>query len=411
MVIFVYRSMESLILVMVSLLYVLSPSLAAAQSSSPLTLEAFLEAAKKESPDLAVEKANLEAISARASGIRLNPPMVGLMQMKESGTSRNGYEVSQELPFPTKLAQEKKVRDLELETQKENSGYQKALILNEARNAYLSFWSVYEKLQIIKDKHLWLKHHVTLTRSATRSDSLAQIHLLEVESDSDLIENEILSLEAELSEKRNALKIFAPSLNFESILPKEPALPIIEVDKVSRSLVTLKEKEVATLEAQESLKKQNYIPDLFLRLRSFEGNETNSSNQEIMVGVTLPFLYFWQPKAEVAEASAQRMKAQAELQKTKIEFESRLLTLTKKTESLKAQLTILKEKLIPRAEKRRRLVTNLSTRTMEGLDEHKSVVTGLLDLRMRAVDLRLEYENTFKEILKLTGADSKTGTL
>lgn len=407
----VYRGMKALIVGFISFLCVLVPSWAAAQNAQTLTLEAFLEAAKKESPDLAVEKANLEAASARASGIRINPPMVGLMQMKEGGTSRNGYEISQELPFPTKLAQEKKIRDLELETQKENSSYQKALILNEARNAYLSFWSTYEKLQILKDKHHWLKHHVTLTRSATRSDSLAQIHLLEVESDSDLIENEILSFEAELSEKRNALKIYAPSLNIESILPKEPTLPIIEVEKAGRSLVTLKEKEVATLEAQESLKKQSYVPDLFLRLRSFEGNEMNSSNQEIMVGVTLPFLYFWQPKAEVAEASAQRMKAQADLQKAKIEFESRLSTLTKKTESLKAQLTILKEKLIPRAEKRRRLVTNLSTRTMEGLDEHKSVVIGLLDLRMKAVDLRLEYENTIKEILKLTGADSKVGTL
>ncbi|OYZ21742.1 MAG: hypothetical protein B7Y39_08540 [Bdellovibrio sp. 28-41-41] len=406
--------MKSLTRGFVSFLIVLSPLApfgAIAQNTSTLTLEAFLEAAKRESPDLALEKANLEAASARASGIRISPPMVGLMQMKENSTSRNGYEISQELPFPTKIAQDKKVRDLEFETQKENNKYQSALILNEARNAYLAFWSTYEKLQIIKDKHHWLKHHVSLTRSATRSDSLAQVHLLEVESDSDLIENEILSTEAELSEKRNSLKIYAPSLDVESILPKEPALPTLEIEKSSRSLVILKEKEVASLEAQESLKKQSYIPDLFLRLRSFEGNEMASANQEIMVGITLPFLYFWQPKAEISEASAQRMRTQAELQKTKIEFESRLSTLTKKVESLKVQLKNLKEKLIPRAERRRKLVTNLSTRTMEGLDEHKSVVVGFLDLRMKAIDLRLEYENTFKEILKLTGANSNAGAL
>lgn len=403
--------MKAMIMGLISFLSVLSPSWAAAQSASTLTLEAFLEAAKKESPDLTVEKASLEAASARASGIRINPPMVGFMQMRESGTSRNGYEISQELPFPTKMIQDKKVRDLDFETQKENSSYQKNLIISEARSAYLGFWSVYEKLQILKDKHHWLKHHVSLTRSATRSDSLAQIHLLEVESDSDQIENEILSIDAELLEKRNALKVYAPSINVELILPKEPALPTIEIDRASRSLVALKEKEVATLEAHENLKKQSYIPDLSLRLRSFEGNEMASSNQEIMIGVTLPFLYFWQPKAEIAEASALKMKAQAELQKVKIEFESRLSTLTKKTESLKAQISNLKGKLIPRAEKRRKLVANLSTRTMEGLDEHKSVVTGLLNLRMKAVDLRMEYENTFKEILKLTGADSKAGTL
>lgn len=374
-----------------------------------LSLESFLEAAKKESPDLAVEKANLDAASARASGIRINPPMVGYMQMKEGSSTQNGFEISQEIPFPTKIAQDKKVRDLELETQKELNQYQKAIILNEARNAYLSFWATYEKMQILKDKHHWLKHHTALTRSSTRSDSLAQVHLLEVETDRDLIENDILALDAELAEKRNALRIYAPSLSVDSTIPQDPSLPSIEIEKLGQALVVLKEKEVAKLEAEEGLKKESYAPDLFLRLRSFNSTDAAPANQEIMVGVTLPFLFFWQPKAEVAEASAQKMKAQAELQRARIEFESRIFSLSKKAASIKAQLSNLKEKLIPRAEKRRKLVTNLSTRTMEGLDEHKSVFIGYLDLRAKAVDLRMEYENTLKEILKMTGSDPSAG--
>jgi outer membrane protein, heavy metal efflux system len=391
-----------------SFLYILLPTSALAQSSI-LTLESFLEKVVNESPDLVIENANVETAQAKATGVRINPPMVGFMQMKENGITQDGYEISQEIPFPTKMVQDKKVRDLELDTQKETSHYQKTLILNEARSAYLNFWSAFEKLQILKDKHHWLKHHVTLTRSATRSDSLAQIHLLEVESDSDLIENEILAVEAELIEKRNSLRIFAPSLNVEMVVPKEPALPQIEVQKSTGALISIKEKQLATFEAEESLKKQAYAPDLFLRLRNYNGNESTPKNQEIMVGVSLPFLYFWQPKAGVAEASAQKIKAQAELQRAKIEFETRLSTLTKKIESLKAQLANLNEKLIPRADKRRKLVTTLSTRTMEGLDEHKSVVIGALDLRMKAIDLRIEYENTFKEILRITGVEEKVG--
>lgn len=394
---------------LISFLYVLTPAGVFAQSSA-LTLESFLESVKKESPDLTVENASIDAAEARSNGIRISPPMVGIMQMKENGNNRNGYEISQEIPFPTKIVQDKRVRDLEFETQKEISQYQKALILNEARNAYLSFWSTYEKLKIQKEKHHWLTHHVSLTRSATRSDSLAQIHLLEVESNTDLIENEILAIEAELFEKRNALRIYAPSLNIETAIPKEPALPLVDIQKSTGSLIAIKEKQLTSLEAQVSLKKQGYAPDFFLRLRNYNGTETAPQNQEIMVGVSLPFLFFWQPKAEVAEASALKTKAEAELKKAKIEFESRVLTLTKKMESLKTQLANLKEKLIPRAEKRRKLVTTLSTRTMEGLDEHKSVVIGALDLRIKAIDLRLDYENTFKEILKITGSNEKVGS-
>lgn len=55
--------MKSLTRGFVSFLIVLSPLApfgAIAQNTSTLTLEAFLEAAKRESPDLALEKANLE---------------------------------------------------------------------------------------------------------------------------------------------------------------------------------------------------------------------------------------------------------------------------------------------------------------------------------------------------------------
>lgn len=376
-----------------------------------LTLETFLAAAQKESPDLVVESTNLDSAEARADGVRIDPPMIGFMQMKEGASKQDGYEVSQSIPFPTKMIQDKKVRDLEYETQKESTQYQKAIILNEARNAYLNFWSTYEKLQILKDKHHWLKHHVSITRSSTRADSAAQVHLLEVESDRDLIENEVISAEAEVAEKANALRIYVPTIKIENIIPKEPPLPVVEVTDLKSSFVKLKEKELTVFQAQESLKKQNYLPDLFLRVRSFNGNDMAPQNQEIMVGISLPFLFFWQPKAQVAESAAQRMKAEAELHKAKIEFESKLLTLSKKLEALRLQLSNLKEKLIPRAEKRKRLALNISTRTMEGLNEHKSVEVGLLDLRMKAVDVRIEYENTVKELIKVTGTTAQAGSL
>lgn len=392
------------------LLLIIFPLASAIAQENVLTLQQFLEKVQKESPEIAGEKAGIDAAGARASGIRIPSPMAGFMQMSEGGNVRSGFEISQEVPFPTKITQGKKVRSLEHEAQKESSNYQTNVVLAEARDTYIRFWSAFERLQILKEKQQWLKHHLRLTRAATRSDSSAQIHLLEVESESDLIENEVIAFEAEVEESRNKLKMYVPSLEAKSLLPKEPSVPSLGVEKSNRGLaIAVKEKDLAAKEAQVGLSKQAYIPDLFLRLRYFNGNEMAPQSQELMVGVSLPFVFFWQPKAEVAEASAQRMKAEAELQKARIEFESRLASLVKKSDAISRQLTNLKEKLIPRAERRKRLATNLSARTMEGLDEHRSVTLGLLDLRMKVVDLRMEYESVFAEILKLTGVDLKVG--
>ncbi|MGE3341739.1 MAG: TolC family protein [Candidatus Altimarinota bacterium] len=329
------------------------------------------------------------------------------MQMKDGSGTNHGLEIAQEIPFPTKISQDKKVRDLELEAQLESSRLQEISLMADARAAYVAFWSVHARLNIQKEKHDWLIHHVKITRTTSWSDTAAKIHLLEVETDADLVENEVLALESDLVEKRNGLKLYAPGLKVKDLIPVEPELIQMKFDKHGTSpLVSLREKELNAKEALVILQKQAYAPDLYLRLRSYNGNESAPRSQELMVGISVPFLYFWQPKAEVAEASAQRMKAQAELQKSKIDLDGRFSSLIKRAESTQTQIKNLKEKLIPRSERQAKLVRNLSQRTMEGLDEHKKVMLGLLDLRVRAIELRVAYEDLTQTIMKLTGATS-----
>lgn len=376
----------------------------------PLTLDQFIKEVEAKNPSVAIEKANVEVATARASGVRINPPMVGYMQMKDGSGTNRGYEISQEIPFPTKLSKDKEVRDLELETQKESSHFQKLSLMADARAAYMDFWSAFSRLAIQREKLEWLRHHLQIARSSSWSDTTAKVHLLEVESDADLLENEVFTLEADLATFRAVLKSFAPELNVDESVPVEPVIPTLQIEKRKPSPATvLKEKELTALRAMEDYKKQSYLPDFFIRLRSFNGNETTPQSQEMMVGISLPFVFFWQPKADVAEASAQRLKAEAELQKTKIEFETKLSSLTKRLESNQLQLKNLREKLIPRAERRMKLVQNLSTRTMEGLDQHKTVTLGLLDLKMKAIDFRVDYEKNIKEILKLAGSHLESG--
>ncbi len=63
-----------------------------------------------------------------------------------------------------------------------------------------------------------------LTRASTRSSSAEQIHLLEVESDADMLENESLAMDADLAEKRVVLKNYVPSLDLTDLIPVEPQI-------------------------------------------------------------------------------------------------------------------------------------------------------------------------------------------
>lgn len=391
------RNLSAFALVLWSLL----PGQAGAKQK--LSLEDFLNSVRSESPDLTIESANVAASKARASGVRIPPGMVGFMQMQTGGDTSKGLELSQEVPFPTKLIQDKKARRLEYETEKQMGNIQKVGIFAKARASYVEFWAASSRLSVLKEKQSWLHHHTELYRTTTLSDNEAQVHLLGIESETDLLENDILSAEADLVDKRNTLNGFAPSLKDQEVIPAEPAIENPMAGEIQSPFVAWKEKDLKAKQARLSLAKQSYIPDLYVRFRAYEGMPTFQANRELMVGITVPFLNFGQPKAEVDEASAQKTRAVAELQKTKVDSDSMLSSLIKKSEAMRRQIATLKNKLIPRASHRADLVKSLSQRTMEGLDEHKTVMTNYLDLKLKEIDLRVAYEKNFQEIIQLTG--------
>lgn len=377
-----------------------------ARTPEVLTLESYLRSVEADSPELKIEQASRDESAARATGIRLSPPMLGFMNMKDGAGNNQGIEFSQEIPFPTKLSQEKEIRELESETRNASFQYRRTEILLSAKAAYFDFWKAFNKLEITKEKRDWLKSHSRISRSATRSDSAAQIHLLGVESEVDLLENEVLEGQTVLIEKRNALKTYATGLSDSEFTPVEPALESLELKSNSKSaFVAWKERELKASEAMAAFSTKAYLPDLYVRYRGYNGNEMAPRSEELMLGITLPFLYFWQPRAESNEASAKTQRAEGELRKARVDSETRVASLVEKLSSLKKQLSTLNDKLIPKAHKRMRLVENLSQRSMEVLDEHRTVMLDYIELKMKALEARYDYEVTSIEIQKLTSPE------
>jgi outer membrane protein, heavy metal efflux system len=379
------------------LLFVVSVSVQAEEST--LSLANYLSQVRTYSPALAVANAEVQAVEARAAGLRIAPPMVGMMTMREAGETNHGIEIAQEIPFPTKIYLEKKARHRERDAAVNRGRLESTLVIADAKLAFISYWRAYERLQLLKDKEKWLNSHVKLSRTTTQSDTRAQVHLMEVESAADMAENDVLSANAELLETRGQLNLFVPGIKGQSLRPAAPPIEDLPSGWSSQSrLVEWKAKELNAKEAQLSQAKQTYLPDLYVRYRDYNGTTMQPASQEVMVGVTLPFLYFWQPRAEVAAARAGQMKAEAELQKARLETDTGITTLNAKAQAIRAQLRNVEAKLLPRASRRMQLLRNISQRTMEGLDQHRAVMLSYLDFRMQALDLRLAYEQLLRQL-------------
>jgi len=170
-----------------------------ALAEEPITLESFLIQVKAQNLGLKVETAKADAASARAVGINIPPPMVGINRMNMAdGSSASGFEVSQTIPFPTKLTSDRSARKFEAEAQAEMRRAASSEVLAKARLLYFSMWAAQERMNLLKEKKAVIGQHIKLSRAGSRSDSFSNIHFLKAESDVDALNNQILTAEQTL---------------------------------------------------------------------------------------------------------------------------------------------------------------------------------------------------------------------
>ncbi|MGE4130539.1 MAG: TolC family protein [Bdellovibrionales bacterium] len=369
-----------------------------------LTLDSFLAQVKAQNLGLKVESAKVEAASARAVGINLPPPMVGYIQMNEDGGSgTSGFEVSQTIPFPTKLTSDRSARKFEAEAQSEMQKAFSSEVIAKARLLYFSIWAAQERLGLLKEKKAVIGQHIKLSRAGSRSDSSSNIHILKAESDVDALDNELLTAEQMLRNKQIEAAEFvnADPSNFRPSV-KEPQVSELPNSSIIESPHQLESARLTleSFKARESEAKSSWFPELNLRYKQMGASSMFQRYNEVMVGVSLPFVFFWEPRATSSSASAQRLQAELEFARTTRKIQTEKSALFVKAESLKKQLDNLVTKLLPRAEKRMRLVHNLAQRDMESLQDHRETMQAFPELKLKALEYREQYEDAVSELQK-----------
>lgn len=378
-----------------------------AQTPSPRTysLESFLKTVQEQNLDIKMEARKYESAKAEGRGINIPPPSVAAIQFEDdNGSSASGYQISQTLPFPTKLSADSKARKSEAKSQEFTKVAREKEIIAQAKIAYINLWLSQEKLSLLSEKRTALEDHIKLARSTARSDNFASIHLNNSESDLFQLDNDILSAQQDLRSQQvevaalinTEASTFRPILN-EPPISKIPALTDVE----ATPQIQAQKSKVESLSARESEAKSTWLPDLSLRYKEMAASEMEVGSKEVMVEITLPFLFYWQPSATNQRASAKKSEAQYELDKQRRNLDAIKISLLGKAETLLKQLNNTNEKIIPKVKKRMALVHNLAPRDMETLQDHREAVEALPELKMNTLELRLQYEMAIADLEKL----------
>lgn len=375
----------------------------AAIAQEQLTLESILAQAREKNLALKVETAKLEAARANARGLNIPPPMLGYMKFTDqSGSSASGFEIDQTLPFPTKLVHDHTARNREAEAQEQESIARNTEIASQARQLYLNLWASQERRKFMGVKKDVLEGHVKLSRAGVRSDSFLRIHLLKAETDLDLLDNDLLAADQDIHEKQAALANFldADPADFHPSLI-EPALPVLPSSMSTTSPQTEAARlSLESFKARESEASSAWLPDIFFRYKSMGQTQLMPRTSEMMIGVSLPFFFPWEPAAASAKASAQREQSELESKSVNRKVGVDRQVLVKRAASLKKQLDNIQGKLLPRAEQRMKLVHNLAPRDMETLQDYRETMEAFPDLKLRSLDLRIRFEEAVAELAK-----------
>lgn len=364
-------------------------------SSFAETLQNFISKVKSKNLDLSVQSSLISAAEARSKGLALKAPMVGVSQMRNLEGVSYAFEVQQEIPLSSRLSNDRKSREHGYELQKKESDYFSVEKILEARLAFVSYWKSFEKLKYTREVRDWLKQHAGYVSSVVRSDSATNVYALEIQSFIGILENEVSTIQSNLESEKLKLRELSFDENYE---PGVPALDdprdLPEASLTSRiSSINLSKLKVAS--SNLDVAKSSYLPNLFLRARKLDRPMIGMANQEIMVGIDLPFAFFWQPRAANADATASKYMAEADYRRSEVQSEALKQSLKAKAAILKVQMKTLREVSIPAAEKGLKYAKNIAPRDMSGLETHRRVFQDYIELKSQLLEIRMAYEEIY----------------
>lgn len=382
-----------------------SSTLSAAQTEvKNMTFDDFIKEIENQNLSLKIAKAKSDVSEAGAIGVKIPNPTIGYIKRTDySGNSANGVEFKQEIPFPTKITNDYEARKYEARSQQESYLGVKSEVFARARLIYFNLWKSQRLKEILKEKIKVIEDHVKLTRAIVRSDSFLKVHLIKAESDLEFLDNELIQADQQIKENSAIMAQFldVDPNSFNPTLTEPPLIKIPNIQELDNPhQLEAKKLKVQSLKKREKEADAGWLPNFYVKYQDLSRTQMLPGYSMATVGVSLPFIFPWEPYSISKESAASSRQAEAEYRREKRTIEAQIKILFDKLDSLKKQLDNIDKRLLPLAKKRLAIIRNLTPRDIPTLQEYRETTENFPDLKLEELRVRTEYEETASAILQ-----------
>ena len=363
------------------------------------TLQSYLLYAKEHNPGLRAAQA---AISAQEKHVDLEASLPDPVLMANAdvngGLSNGSVGVTQEIPFPAKLAFRKKTAQHLLKRTHADLIEVQAELEKQIRSVYAALYATGQALKIQKNTMELVKQLEAVIRTKYAQSGATQGELLKVQVEVSLIEDEIRSLELEGDSQRRTLAALLPIESHERI-PYPDSLPITEFtieDSELMERIIAENPKLRGMKSEEnaagsnvSIAKSKFFPDFALSAEYMSGGMSpmipggNRGEWNVGVKVKLP-VWFGKNRKEVEKAKEMEAQMRSQLAAMKNITTADARMLFNEFKDAARRVTLFNKVLIPQANQVLGLM-QISYRT------GKSSVLDLLDAQRTLLSLEIKH--------------------
>jgi outer membrane protein TolC len=381
-------------------------------SSPKVSLSSLVQEALVNNPRLRAAQYRAEAAKARVSLFRDIPdPMVEYeydritpaASMTDGGKVRpmKSLAVSQEIPFPTKIFMRRAAARKEANALEQEYRETERAVIKEVKEAYAGLYLNRRKVDYLKDSLSLMGQFVEVTNKKYAVNKAGQQDVLRAQVEYSKMSNTVILYEKE-AKIAESLLISLLGRDDNSSIDITDVDPAKDVDLSEEDIVALARKDRPELrsvsdmlgkaEAESSLSKQEFLPDITLKYKREEKDGSFREGEWAgMVGVSVP-LWFWGkqlPEIREAKANLEAAKADYKSAENTAVFEAR--SAFAKYQAARNLVEIYETGVLPQA-------TSAVTTARRAYESGSLSFLELLDSLRMLRDLQMEYFGSVAEL-------------
>lgn len=368
-------------------------------SSGSLSLAQALDAARRGNPEIRVALKRWDAARKRiASEATPDKPRLDIERMYApsgktplNGADEKAVSITQEFPFPTTLYLRGSRASKAAEISEQVYRAKVREVLAKTRTSYAMLYLSFKSRGLLEENIELMRRFAKVAESkfaagtGGQSDALkAQVELTKM-LNMGLVVNQERELASAMLNALMGLSAEMPLGAPQDLAPGRLEKAREELEAVAFSRRPELRQAVLAAELSRtslSLAKSEFLPDIMVSYRSRK-DPMRGRTSDAVLGLSIP-LWFWKPAAMVAEASAEKEMADAELESARLMTAADLRTAFVRAQTAQRLAESYRTSLLPQAE-------SALTVAESGYRAGRTGFLDLLDAQRSLLNFKLEY--------------------